>query len=207
MLTHSHNATSQPIVVPHTNEDSTSKAIQVAAPVEVTDADLIAAGVADHLIDIVVFSLDDQLFGVEIEQVLEVVRPTRITRVPHTADYVRGVMNLRGSIIPVFELHYALGLKPANISDLNRIVVANLEQEPVGLLVDQVHEIMHISQTVIEITSDQVPTLAKRPVHGLVRFSPEYGLVYAKKYLELLDLKVWLQANDPSLVSLRSNVS
>lgn len=102
------------------------------------------------VIDLVIFSLEGRQFGVEITRVQEVVRYTEITRVPHAPRFVIGVMNLRGNITPVIDLHKRFELSDAAWSEKSRIIVQKYKDQAVGYLVDQVAEILHVREEDIE---------------------------------------------------------
>ncbi|MGA9526451.1 MAG: chemotaxis protein CheW [Myxococcaceae bacterium] len=87
---------------------------------------------------LVAFLLEDELFTVPVVRVREIVRVAQLTRIPQAPPHVRGVQNLRGTVLPVLEIRTRIGLTPAVIGPGTRIVVAEAEQRLVGLLVDSV---------------------------------------------------------------------
>ncbi|MFP4112050.1 MAG: chemotaxis protein CheW [Candidatus Woesearchaeota archaeon] len=94
---------------------------------------------------VVVFKLGQEEFGVKIMEVKEIIRMESITRIPNTADYIQGVINLRGGIIVVINLAMKLGL-PAKESDKNtRIIVIEINGSTVGMVVDSATEVLRIS--------------------------------------------------------------
>lgn len=101
-------------------------------------------------IQLVVFKLGREEYGVSILQVQEIKRITEITRVPHSPDYIKGVMNLRGSVLPVIDLKKRLNLPPQEYTDDTRIIIIKVEDITVGMIVDAVSEVTTIDQTNIE---------------------------------------------------------
>lgn len=101
-------------------------------------------------IQLVVFKLGREEYGVSILQVQEIKRITEITRVPHSPDYIKGVMNLRGSVLPVIDLKKRLNLPPQDYTDDTRIIIIKVEDITVGMIVDAVSEVTTIDQTNIE---------------------------------------------------------
>ena len=100
------------------------------------------------------FSLDKECFAVEVEQVREVLEKTSITRVPKTPEYMQGVINIRGNVVPVIDLRLKLGL-PVIADTLDTcIIVTEIELEDdmmvLGLLVDSVDEVVEIKPEDIE---------------------------------------------------------
>lgn len=101
---------------------------------------------------VVVFLLDKEEFGVPIESVQEIVRvPEDLTRVPHSPAFVEGVVNLRGSVLPVIDLRLRLGLDQAERCDRQRIMVFLLNGLRTGFIVDHVAEVLRIPKSAIEL--------------------------------------------------------
>jgi purine-binding chemotaxis protein CheW len=105
---------------------------------------------SSNQIQLVVFKLDKEEYGVSILQVQEIKRMTDITRVPHTPDYIKGVINLRGSVLPVIDLKTRLNLPLSEYGDDTRIIIVKVEELCVGIIVDAVSEVMTIESNHIE---------------------------------------------------------
>jgi purine-binding chemotaxis protein CheW len=118
-------------------------------------------------IQLVAFKLGREEYGVSILQVVEIKRMTDITRVPYTPDYIRGVMNLRGSVLPVLDLKKRLGLESNEITDDTRIVIVKVDDLSVGLIVDAVSEVMTIAQENIENSQTVVTSVAANYLDGV----------------------------------------
>ena len=101
-------------------------------------------------LQLVAFQLGREEYGINILQVQEIKRMTDITRVPHTPDYLKGVMNLRGSILPVFDLKKRLDLPHYEYSDDARIIIVKSDEVTLGVIVDAVSEVLTIGQENIE---------------------------------------------------------
>lgn len=101
-------------------------------------------------IQLVVFKLGREEYGISILQVQEIKRMTEITRVPHSPDYIKGVMNLRGSVLPVIDLKKRLNLPPQEYNDDTRIIIIKVEDITVGMIVDAVSEVTTIDKNNIE---------------------------------------------------------
>ena len=99
---------------------------------------------------IVVFELGGESYGVEIGRVQEIIRPPAITAVPRAPEYVEGVINLRGRIIPVVNLRHRFGLPWAERDRASRIVVLDSEGNTVGVAVDGVSEVLRVPQAAVE---------------------------------------------------------
>lgn len=113
------------------------------------------------------FVLGHEEFALEIGNVREVMDFTPITRVPKLPGYLRGVINLRGSVVSIVDLHLKLGMKPCNPEDEPSIVIVETgpatDRLQMGILVDQVQEVIHLK-------ADQI---APPPKMGM-RLNPDY---------------------------------
>ena len=105
---------------------------------------------SNNELQLVAFKLGREEYGISILQVQEIKRMTEITRVPHTPDYLKGVMNLRGSVLPVFDLKKRLDLPDNEYSDDARIVIVKVDEITLGVIVDAVSEVLTIGQENIE---------------------------------------------------------
>ena len=99
---------------------------------------------------VVAFKLHDEEYGVSILNVQEIHNLTDITRVPFAADFINGVINLRGSVLPVIDLKQRLGLAETPYTDSTRIVTVTVDDLHVGMLVDAVTEVMTITSKPID---------------------------------------------------------
>jgi purine-binding chemotaxis protein CheW len=101
-------------------------------------------------IQIVGFRIGRETFGLPIGMVREIVRVPEITSVPNAPEYIEGVINLRGRIIPVVDLRKRFGEKVVEASKKNRIVVVELETRAIGLIVNSASEVLKIPPSEIE---------------------------------------------------------
>lgn len=97
-------------------------------------------------LQLVIFKLGREEYGVSILQVQEIKRITDITRVPNTPDYIKGVINLRGSVLPVIDLKNRLNLPQQTSTEDTRIIIVKVEELSIGMVVDAVSEVLTISQ-------------------------------------------------------------
>jgi purine-binding chemotaxis protein CheW len=100
---------------------------------------------------IVVFRLANEEYGVNILNVQEIIRPTEITRVPKAPYYITGVINLRGNVIPVMDLYKRFNINGEIQIDPNtRIIILNLNEINIGIFVDSVSEVLRLKGEEIE---------------------------------------------------------
>ena len=101
-------------------------------------------------IQVVAFKLLNEEYGVSILNVQEIRKLTEITRVPFAADYIKGVINLRGSVLPVIDLKKRLGLADAPYTEDTRVVTVTVGDLHVGMLVDAVTEVLTINSKPVD---------------------------------------------------------
>lgn len=104
----------------------------------------------DKEVQLVVFKLGREDYGISILHVQEIKRIMDITRVPNSPDFIKGVINLRGSVLPVIDLKKRLALPPSEYTDDTRIIIVRIEEINVGLIVDGVSEVATLSSDSIE---------------------------------------------------------
>jgi purine-binding chemotaxis protein CheW len=117
---------------------------------------------------LVVFHLAGQEFGLLADAVREIIRRRATTRVPHASPYIDGVINLRGRIIPVFNLRRRLGLPPAAADDASAsqaVIVVEYDGNDAGLLVDKVSDVVKIAGSDVDASACRVE--AARQTHFL----------------------------------------
>lgn len=105
-------------------------------------------------IQYIVVKFGDEQFGINIKYIDNIVRMQRITRVPKVPAYIKGVINLRGEVVPVVSLRLKMGLAEDEITKLTRIIIIKLENgEVIGALVDAVKEVVTLDAREIEKVS------------------------------------------------------
>jgi purine-binding chemotaxis protein CheW len=130
---------------------------------------------------VVVFRLNKEEFGVPIASVQEIVRvPEELIRVPKSPSFVEGVINLRGTVLPVIDLRMRMGLQQIERNDRQRIMVFLLGSVRTGFIVDQVAEVLKIPRSAIE----PAPQLSKEQSALLSRMA---NLEKQKRMVQLLD--------------------
>lgn len=112
-----------------------------------------------------VFALGRENFGVDVNIVSEIVRvPSFITRVPNAPMYIRGVINLRGTIVPVFDMQLKIGMPSTPLTDEARIVVLSVNDVMFGIIVNAVSEVCTIYDTQLEPATKLSSAMDKRYV-------------------------------------------
>jgi purine-binding chemotaxis protein CheW len=106
-------------------------------------------GSSDEL-QLVVFNIGSEEFGVEIMNVQEIIRMTNITKIPQASSYVKGIINLRGKIIVVINLDVIMGMTSKEQDENTRIIVADIGDTVMGFIVDSVSEVIRLPESSVE---------------------------------------------------------
>lgn len=126
------------------------------------DVSISGKGSTDELLQMVVFQLGGEEFGVEIMKVQEIIRMPEITQIPQSPDYVEGVINLRGRIIVVINLDKRFNLKSKDVDEHSRIIVVELDDSVVGMIVDSVNEVLRIPSSSVDPAPELVMSKISR---------------------------------------------
>ena len=118
---------------------------------------------------LVSFRLAQEEYGIAITHVQEIILMGEITRVPETPEYIKGLINLRSSVIPIVDLRLRLGLPQAARSDDTRIIVVNVAGKTIGLVVDAVNQVLRVSRDAITPPPATVAGLGREYLRGLVK--------------------------------------
>jgi purine-binding chemotaxis protein CheW len=115
------------------------------------------------------FQVDGQQYAFRIEQIQEIVIPDRVTQTPQVADYVEGVSNLRGAIIPIINLRKLFGLDPQPTDRDTRTIVVNVGERTMGCTVDSVSQVIRIPAEDIQPAPDTVTADGAHYVSGFAK--------------------------------------
>ena len=94
--------------------------------------------------------MGDEMFGIDIKYIDNIVRMQSITRVPKVPAYIKGVINLRGEVIPVFNLRLKMGMQEVEETKKFRIIIIKMDGSYVGLIVDEVREVITLQNDLVE---------------------------------------------------------
>ena len=124
-------------------------------------------------LQLVSFCLADETFGVEITKVREIILMCDITNVPQSPPYVKGLINLRSSVIPVVDLRTLFGFPEQELTSDSRIMVMQVGTRTIGIIVDAVDEVLRISKNDIASPPPTVAGLGQDYLTGLVRLEKD----------------------------------
>ncbi|PDO09886.1 MAG: hypothetical protein BLM47_10330 [Candidatus Reconcilbacillus cellulovorans] len=142
---------------------------------------------------VVTFRLGGEEFGIPISDVNEIIFVPAITPIAKAPPSVVGIMNLRGNIIPVIDLRIALRMPVAERTKKQRIIVAQIGGKPTGVMVDEVTQVLHVTEEMLENAPDRVMTSQTRYIRGICKIQDrlivllDLGEVLEKDELEFVE--------------------
>lgn len=139
---------------------------------------------------LVIFELAEELYGIDIAMVESIIKMQAITAIPRAPAFVEGVTNLRGKILPVIDLRKRFGFPLEEITKDTRIVVVEMNEVAVGIVVDEVNEVLRVNPANIEPPPPIVTTVDSSFIRGIARV--------AERLVILLDLDKTLSTNERS---------
>jgi purine-binding chemotaxis protein CheW len=145
-----------------------------------------------ELLQLVTFSIGEEEFGVDILSVQEIIRMMDITKVPRAPDFVEGVINLRGKVIPIIDLRKRFGLSTRDHDKHTRIIVIEINNMIVGFVVDSVSEVLRIPASTVEPPPPVVSGLESEYISGVGKLED--------RLLILLDLNKLLSGEERNML-------
>ncbi|NUK29138.1 chemotaxis protein CheW [Parageobacillus sp. VR-IP] len=134
---------------------------------------------------VIAFRLKDEEYAIPVQYVRSIEKIQHITRVPRTAHYVKGVINLRGVVTPIIDLRERFGFPSVPYSEQTRIIIVSIKDFEVGLIVDAANDVLDIPSSSMEPPPEAIGTVAADYIHGVARSG--------KRLLILLNLEKVLE--------------
>ena len=135
---------------------------------------------------LVIFELANEFYGINIAVVESIIKMQAITQLPQSPSYVKGVTNLRGSVLPVIDLRSRFALQPKEDTRQTRIIIITMGSIKVGVTVDGVSEVLRVSDELIEPLPPMVNSVNSVFLKGIVRL--ENRLIILLELGKVLDL-------------------
>ena len=126
-------------------------------------------GTDEETVQSILFRMGNEYYGLSISLVREIIKPLPVTRFPKSPAYVEGVIDLRGKILPIVNLRKMFGLAPVEITEETRFVDLQLDGLDLGIVVDEVSEVMHIPANHIEPAPAIVAGVEGKFLRGIAR--------------------------------------
>lgn len=149
----------------------------------------------DPILQWVTFRLGDEMYGVNVMQVQEVLRVTEIAPVPGAPDYVLGIINLRGNVVTVMDTRKRFGLPLKEPDESTRIVIIEAEDQIVGIVVDSVAEVVYLRASDIETAPEVGNDESSKYIQGVASRDAELlilvdlnKLLSAEEWQEMMEL-------------------
>lgn len=126
---------------------------------------------------VIVFTLANEEYGIEVDKVKTIERMSPITRVPKTPPFVKGVMNLRGVVVPVIDLRGRFGLPETEPTDNSRIIIVATDDLEVGFIVDSANDVMDVMEDTIENPPEVVGGVKAKYLSGVAKIGDNRLLI------------------------------
>ena len=150
-------------------------------------------------LQLVIFKLGNESFGVEIATVESIIKMQTITRLPQSPGFVEGIINLRGKILPVVDLRKRLSIDLTEITKDSRMVVVALAGTTVAMIVDQVNEVLRINDEIVEAPPTISQSVDSRFIEGIAKVNEDLVI--------LLNLSKILNTSETSMFESLSSVA
>lgn len=147
--------------------------------------------ITDEL-QVVVFILEKNYYGVHILQVQEIIKMTEVTKLPNTPDFIEGIVNLRGKIVPIMDLRKRFGLQEAATNENSKILILKLEEVQFGIIVDEISEVEKVPVSLIENPPKVVSGVRGEFISGIAKNN--------ERLLILLDIEKILTLEEREII-------
>jgi purine-binding chemotaxis protein CheW len=142
------------------------------------------------------FHLAGEDYGIEIEYVTEIIGIQKITGVPDMPEYVKGVINLRGKVIPVMDVRQRFNLEYRDYDERTCIIVVDIDGTPVGLVVDEVKEVMDIPESDVEPPPKSSSVSGNQFVQGMGKVGEDVKIILNVKKLLFDEIESLIETED-----------
>lgn len=129
------------------------------------------------VVQFVGFRLDNEDYAIAITKIQEIILMKPITRIPQVPEFIEGLINLRGSVIPIVNLRKRFGLPPRDLDDETRTIVVNIHDKTVGCIVDAVTQVMRISRDQVQSAPLSALAISHQYIAGLARLDDRLLLI------------------------------
>lgn len=128
-------------------------------------------------VKVIVFGLGNEEYGIEVDKVRTIERMMPITRVPKTPAFIKGVINLRGVVVPVLHLSERFGLEESPITEHTRIIVVAVNEMEVGFIVDAANDVVDINEEDIDTPPEIVGGIQAKYLRGIAKIGDDRLLI------------------------------
>lgn len=125
----------------------------------------------------VIFAINEQVYGIEILKIKEVVSYRKITPLPNMVGFIKGIINLRGIVLPVFDLREKFGLSETTYTPFHIIVVMEISGRVMGVIVDEISDVVELIPEEVQATSNLPPDVQAEYIKGIGKKEKEHELI------------------------------
>jgi len=118
---------------------------------------------------VIVFRLNDELYGVPVEQVVSIEKWESVTRVPNAPSFIKGIINLRGEILPVIDLKQRFGLGVSTQAEESRLVIAQNDAIKLGLIVDEAKDVIDLESESVDPSPEAAIGKTSTYIYGVAK--------------------------------------
>lgn len=119
------------------------------------------------------FQLEQEKYGIDIMNIQEITEYRNPTKMPNYPDFVEGVINLRGAVIPIINLKNKLGFQETDIKESSKIIIIHIKEQQIGFIVDEASQVMTLKDTDISPSPDLISGLGKKFIVGIAHVNEE----------------------------------
>jgi purine-binding chemotaxis protein CheW len=150
------------------------------------------AETAEHEVQVVTFTLGKEEYAIDILQVQEIVMMREITRMPRAPEFIEGIVNLRGQMIPIIDMRKRFSLDEAQHDSETRIIIVEIAGELVGMVVDGVREVIRLPDSAVSPPPPMIQGISSEYLRGIGQIG--------ERLLIMLDLEKVLSANEQEVL-------
>ena len=153
-----------------------------------------------ELIQILRFTIENEEYGIELLKVHEVIRLTDITKLPKAPKFVKGVINLRGSVIPIIDLREKFGLNTFEYTDTTRAIIMEIKKKQVGMVVDSVNQVIQIPSDSVQPAPTVSGGMASEYIEGVSNFQEKLIIILKMEEIMSADEVIQIEKTTEQLV-------
>ena len=144
---------------------------------ELTDDEEFPQAVSEICLEYLCFRASDEIYGINIMDIKEIIKPRKVTEIPRAPEFVSGIISLRGTIIPIIDIRSRLGLPREIVSGKERVVIVKNDQSFSGLFVDEVIQVVRISKENMEPAPSVLEGIDRDFVSGIGRSEGRFIII------------------------------
>ncbi|MDH4127561.1 MAG: chemotaxis protein CheW [Spirochaetota bacterium] len=158
----------------------------------------------ESLKQLVTFTINTEEYGLEILKVQEVVRLPHITRLPRAPIFIKGVINLRGNIIPIIDLREKFGMEAKKYSETTRVIIVEVAEKRIGMIVDNVSQVVRVNESDVAPPPPMISGITNEYLSGVVRL--EDRLIILLKVDDILSTEEVIQLEQTNYEHIKETI-